>query len=136
LGKRLAALLVPGDILTLSGVMGAGKTVLVSGIAEGLGMASGVSSPTFALVHEYPTHPKLYHFDGYRLESPRAFADAGLEEYFDKGGVCVLEWPDAAADALPPDRLDVLLRVCGDTRRDIFLKPSGETWKRRLERWV
>ena len=101
-GRELAALLAPGDLVLLSGPLGAGKTKLVRGLAEGLGADPGeVASPTFALVHEYGPEggpPRLLHADLYRLpEESRAAAaggDLGLVEARERGSVVVVEWPE------------------------------------------
>ena len=101
LGVCLAKYLRAGDIVCLDGDLGAGKTALTRGIAEGLGIRGMVSSPTFMLVieHENEDGPALFHFDAYRLSGAEDFFDAGLDEYFYRGGVCVIEWSDVIRDA-------------------------------------
>src|SRR5262249_43426233 len=92
-GHRLAGLLFPGAVVGLVGPLGAGKTHLVREIAEGLGCdGRRVSSPTFALMHEYPGQIPVYHFDTYRLPDETAFVDLGVDEYFAGDGVCLIEW--------------------------------------------
>src|SRR5207245_9904467 len=94
-GRRLAERLFPGAIVALIGPLGAGKTHLVRAVAEGLGCdGRRVSSPTFALVHEYPGRMPVYHFDTYRLPDEAAFVDLGVDEYFAGDGVCLIEWAD------------------------------------------
>ncbi len=119
LGARLAAALQPGDVVALYGDLGAGKTHLVKGLAVGLGLsADEVASPTFVLVHEYPTDPPLYHFDAYRTERPEEFTRLGFEEYAEGDGICVVEWPERIAGLLPPRTLRLRLTVLeGDRRR-------------------
>ena len=133
LGAALAPLLRRGDVVTLSGPMGAGKTVFVNGIARALGAADSAASPTFALAHEYPTDPPLVHMDAYRLTTPEDFRAAGLEEYLGGGAVCLLEWPETGIPFLPASRLDILIRGNGDDVRTVTLRPAGADWEERLE---
>ncbi len=120
LGEQLGGRLSRGDCVALIGPLGAGKTVLVRGIAVGLGLEDPrlVSSPTFVLVHEYPARVPVYHLDLYRLTDPRAeLVDLGLEEMLDEG-VALVEWADRAAGALPADRRDIRIEITGvDSRR-------------------
>ena len=120
LGARLAAALRPGDVLALYGDLGAGKTHLVKGLAAGLGLdPDEVASPTFVLVHEYPTDPPLFHFDAYRMERPEDFTRIGFEEYAAGDGVCVVEWPERIEPLLPPGTLRLRLSSLGGDRRRI-----------------
>lgn len=101
LGSKLAENLTGGETITLSGDLGAGKTVFAKGIAHGLGVNGTVVSPTFNLMNEYEGRLRLYHFDAYRLSSAAEAYEAGLTEFFgDKGGVCVIEWWENISDAL------------------------------------
>lgn len=117
--RTLAATLQPGDVLLLSGDLGAGKTTFVRGLAEGLGIDAGeVSSPTFTLVHEYRGgRLTLYHVDLYRLDRT-ATEDLGLEELGVKDGVLAIEWPDRLTYELPGAR-NVRLETVGETTRRI-----------------
>jgi tRNA threonylcarbamoyladenosine biosynthesis protein TsaE len=125
-GRRLAAVLEPGVVVALVGPLGAGKTHLVRAVAEGMGAdPAHVSSPTFVLIQEYPGRVPVYHFDAYRLPSPDAFADLGVEEYFHGDGVCLVEWADKVAETLPADHLKVELEVLGETRRRAAVTASG-----------
>src|SRR5256885_12213255 len=93
LGRRLGELLFPGAVVALVGPMGAGKRHFARAVVEGLGGdGRRVSSPTFALIHEYAARWPVFHFDTYRLRDEAAFADLGVHEYFDAGGVCLIEW--------------------------------------------
>ena len=120
LGRRLAARLRPGDVVALYGDLGAGKTHLVKGLAAGLGLdPDEVQSPTFVLVHEYPTAPPLYHFDAYRVDRADAFARIGFEEYAAGDGVCVVEWPERIEGLLPAGTLRLRLATPGGDRRRV-----------------
>ena len=101
-GHALAATLRRGDVLALSGDLGAGKTHFVKGLAAGLGTTSNVTSPTFTLIHEYLSgRLPLYHFDFYRLDDADEALKIGLDEYLDGDGVCVVEWGDKFPGLLP-----------------------------------
>ena len=115
LGRRLGLLLYPGAVLALDGPLGAGKTHLVRGIAEGLGVhdLTAVCSPTYTLIHEYAARLPIYHFDAYRLAGPAAFTDLGVDEYFQAGGVCLIEWAERVAACLPAERIDVQVSQLG-----------------------
>ena len=122
LGERLGALLEPGDVLVLTGDLGAGKTQLTKGIARSMGVADEVTSPTFALeaVHEGAEMP-LYHFDLYRLDDPDQLEDTGLFDVLGADGVCSIEWGEQFADEIGPQRMDVFL-----TRLDDDAEPGQE----------
>jgi tRNA threonylcarbamoyladenosine biosynthesis protein TsaE len=112
LGADLAQCLAPGLVIYLVGDLGAGKTTLVRGLLRGLGFGGNVKSPTYTLVELYAIfNLRLYHFDFYRFESPEEYLDAGLDEYFGSGAVCLVEWPERAAPYLPPSDLRVYLRL-------------------------
>lgn len=101
LGRKLGESLRGGEIVTLSGDLGAGKTVFAKGIALGLGVSDAVCSPTFTLLNEYEGRLKLYHYDAYRLHTAAEAVEAGLTEFFgERDGVCVLEWWENIASAL------------------------------------
>ena len=119
----LAAYLKPGDVVRLSGELGAGKTAFVRGLAVGLGVDPGaVSSPTFTLVHEYRGgRLVLYHADLYRLDKA-ATADLGLEEMGVADGVLAVEWPDRLTHAIP-GAIEVEMEIVGDTTRRIVVGP-------------
>lgn len=103
LGRSIAATLRRGDVLALCGDLGAGKTHFVKGLAAGLDAQSGVTSPTFTLIHEYRGgRLPLYHFDFYRLEDEDEALKIGLDEYLDGDGVSVIEWADKFPALLPP----------------------------------
>ena len=101
LGQRLAKRLLPGDVIAYFGDLGAGKTALTRGIAQGLGVTDLVTSPTYTIVNEYLTgRIPLFHFDMYRLGSSDELFDIGWEDHLARGGVCAVEWSENVEDAL------------------------------------
>lgn len=118
--KEYAKTLRPGDVVLLHGEMGAGKTVFVKGLAKGLGIAEQVTSPTYAYMNDYGG--KLYHFDCYRLAGGEQAEALGLTDYFDAGGICVLEWPENIADVLPSGCKEISLRKVSETEREIVCR--------------
>ncbi len=111
LGKDLGVLLQAGDVVGLTGELGAGKTWFAKGVARGVGVPQdvAVTSPSFALVNEYEGRCALYHMDVYRLSRREEFFVSGLDEYFHESGVVVMEWADRWPDLLPPWRLMVCI---------------------------
>jgi tRNA threonylcarbamoyladenosine biosynthesis protein TsaE len=130
-GRRLGSVLFPGAVVALVGPLGAGKTHLVRAIAEGLGIANAdvVSSPTFVLIQEYAARLPIYHFDAYRLTSSRDFADLGVHEYYESGGVCLIEWADKVRDVLPDEYLEIRISITGEESRRMELIAHGEQYK-------
>lgn len=116
----------PGAVVALTGGLGMGKTRFVAGLAKGLGIRDPVSSPTFALVHEYRGPVPLYHFDMYRVKGADDLFSTGFFDYLDAGGVCALEWSENVADSLPEDAVRVDIRR-GDTDDDrvITVEPDS-----------
>lgn len=111
LGAALAKLLWPGAVVAFIGDLGAGKTAFVRGMAQGLGVAGRVTSPTFTIVNEYEGgRLPLFHFDLYRLASSDELFEIGWEDYLRRGGVCAVEWSENAAGALERDTVRVDLR--------------------------
>ncbi|MEI5909461.1 tRNA (adenosine(37)-N6)-threonylcarbamoyltransferase complex ATPase subunit type 1 TsaE [Bacillus spongiae] len=125
--ERLAKCLEPGDVLTLEGDLGAGKTTFTKGLAKGLEITKTVNSPTFTIIKEYKGRLPLYHMDVYRLED--SFEDLGFDEYFEGHGVTVIEWAHLIEDQLPNNRLDISIFHQGDSKRKIFFKPKGERYE-------
>jgi tRNA threonylcarbamoyladenosine biosynthesis protein TsaE len=122
LGVRLGELLQPRDLICLSGELGAGKTALARGIARGWGAAVRVTSPTFALVNQYPRLIDgriLYHIDCYRLETLADAITMGLEDILASDGAIMIEWPERIEKMLPPDRLTITMRYESETRRNL-----------------
>ena len=101
LGQKLASRLAPGDVIAYFGDLGAGKTALTRGLAQGLGITDPVTSPTYTIVNEYLSgRIPLFHFDMYRLSSSDELFDIGWEDYLSRGGVCAVEWSENVEDAL------------------------------------
>jgi tRNA threonylcarbamoyladenosine biosynthesis protein TsaE len=120
-GRQIAAWLPLQGVVALVGELGAGKTILTQGIAEGRGAARAeyVSSPTFTLIHEYGEPVRLYHVDLYRLETAEQARRLGLEDLFDQPALVVIEWGDKFPELLPEDALRVTLESIGDEGRVI-----------------
>ncbi len=119
-GESWAAELTGGEIFALHGVLGAGKTQLVKGLARGLGFEGDVTSPTFTIIHEYlGGRLPLYHIDLYRIRSEKEAVDLGLEEYLPGDGITVIEWPDRIPSLLPPEARHWELQVVSLTERVI-----------------
>ena len=131
-GRELAKSLCAGDVIALTGDLGAGKTCLTRGIAEGLGSKSYVSSPTFTIVNEYDGgRLMLFHFDTYRLSGPDDFLMSGLDEYFFRGGVCVIEWSDIIDELLPEGTIKMTIRGDGSLRT--FECECSDKYKKYIE---
>ena len=128
LGARLIKHLTAPAFVALYGDLGAGKTALVRGMGAALGTRE-VRSPTFTIVHEYETKPKLLHFDAYRLADAEELYAIGFADYLTQDAVCVLEWAERVPDALPAERLDVSLSGSGEEPRTVCLAPRGERYE-------
>ena len=125
--EKLAHYLQPGDVLTLEGDLGAGKTTFTKGLAKGLDITRNVNSPTFTIIKEYRGRMPLYHMDVYRLDD--SFEDLGFDEYFEGEGVTVVEWAHLIQDQLPEGLLSLSIFREGDTSRRIVLKPYGSRYE-------
>ena len=125
IGEKLGKNAKPGQVFALDGDLGAGKTVMTRGIARGMGLnEDDVCSPTFTIVNEYDENKDgsraqvpLFHFDTYRLGGSDDFLDAGLDEYFDRDGVCVIEWSSVIDDLLPKDTVRITITGSGEMRK-------------------
>ena len=134
LSLALAAVLTPGDVIFLCGELGAGKTTLTQHLARALGVGDEqyVSSPSFALLHEYLGRIPVYHLDLYRLGGAEEVEDAGLLEAFDPHGVAIVEWPDRLGSLAPADRLEMHLASLPDGNRALTLVPVGNEWQQKF----
>ena len=129
LGEELARALPSRAVVLLVGELGAGKTTLAKGIVSGLGAArpEDVSSPSFTLIHEYGTRPKVYHVDLYRLEERRELAGLGLDELLEQEAVMLVEWGERFPDFWPAERIEVHLRALEGDEREVRVGfPSPE----------
>lgn len=128
IGGILSQCLLPGDLVNLGGTLGAGKTLFVKGVGQGLGIDPGVvTSPTFSIINEYEgTKFPLYHFDLYRLESDLDLEQVGFEDYFYGSGITVVEWGDLFTHYLPQDRLDICLKSSAPKERTLSIVGHGE----------
>lgn len=136
LGLHLGELLEAGDIVCLSGDLGAGKTAFTQGIGAGWGASEAVTSPTFTLVHEHRRvrdEQRLYHVDCYRLHGDTDALGIGLEEMFHSDSVTVMEWPENVRDVLPKEVLWISFSIIGDTERQITLQGIGERYRTLVE---
>lgn len=145
LGASLAPVLLPGDVLSLNGDLGAGKTCFVQGLAGALEVDGRVTSPTFTLVHEYNGRYPIVHLDVYRLNYFQEVLDLGFEELLDPGAILVVEWGEAVAPLLPNRYLEIELRRSDDYEtaasddedldefRAVAFRARGPGWERKLD---
>ena len=137
LGAALAPVMFPGDVVSLSGDLGAGKTVFVQGLARALGVPTQVTSPTFTIVHEYRGRYPIVHLDVYRLDSFQEVLDLGYDELLEPEAILVVEWGDAVAPLLPRRYLSI--EILGgapeedENLRTVTFRPTGPEWASKLE---
>lgn len=118
----------PNMVICLDGELGSGKTVFVKGFASALGITDNITSPTFNLIKEYDTGElPLYHMDMYRLEDDAS--SIGVDEYFIKGGVTIIEWADLIEESLPNERLDIKFKIVDENTRILVLIPHGNRYE-------
>ena len=118
-----------GTVITLVGDLGAGKTCFVRGFATALKVGHEVSSPTFTIINDYPSVPRLYHIDLYRLQSPDDILNLGFDEYLEPNGITLIEWPERAGDLIPADAIRISLKAGTHTdtdRRTITLSAPSD----------
>ena len=121
----------PNMIICLDGELGSGKTVFTKGIANALGINESITSPTYTIIKEYDGELPLYHMDVYRLDGNTE--GVGIEEYFTKVGVVVIEWADTIKDILPKERLEIEFRVVDENKRVLILTPYGKKYEELCE---
>ncbi len=115
-------------VICLIGELGSGKTMFVKGFAQALGLEENITSPTFNLVKEYLNgEMPLYHMDVYRMEG--LTENIGIEDYFTKNGVSIIEWADMIEDLLPEERLEIEFRVLNENTRILYFKPYGKQYE-------
>lgn len=138
LGFRLGEILRPGDVICLSGSLGAGKTVFTRGLGQGWGAIPPVTSPTFTLVHEHQRAAdglRLYHVDGYRLSGTADAYSFGLDELLLDDNPLLLEWPERVEDVLPAARLWVTFTFQEGDRRQVYFEAAGDSYHTLLEEY-
>ena len=121
-GARLGATLKSGDVVALTGELGAGKTVFVQGLARALGVGTAATSPTFVLVNEYRGRVPVHHVDAYRTTSLAELMDLGIEEMMDGDGITVIEWAERVEPLLPARAVRVRIAGVGDEPRTIVVE--------------
>lgn len=131
LAQNFEAEKFPNMIICLDGELGSGKTVFTKGIANALGIEETITSPTFTIIKEYQGELPLYHMDVYRLDGD--IDGVGIEDYFNKGGVVVIEWANTIKDILPEERLDIKFKVVDENKRSITLIPHGTKYEELCE---
>jgi len=131
--KKIGQVVQSGDVLCMTGDLGAGKTTFTKALAKGLEVEDDVTSPTFTLIHEYYGRIPLYHFDVYRINHVREMEDLGYEEYFYGNGVCVIEWASLIEEVLPKDRLWIEIKVTGVASRQICFTATNDYYKEMIK---
>ena len=124
----------PNMVICMKGDLGSGKTLFTKAFAKSMGISENITSPTFNIIKEYDGEEgyKLYHMDVYRLSESKE--DIGISEYFNKGGVTIIEWADLISDILPKDRLDIRIKIVDENKRVFYITPHGEEYEDLCER--
>ena len=137
-GEKLGRLLAAGHVIALVGELGAGKTTLVKGIVQGLGVKDrrAVKSPTFSLLHKYEGRIPIFHFDAYRLEGVQDMLDIGSDEIIFGNGVSIIEWADRALGCLPEEYLKITLIAVSENERKIELCSYGRCYDEIIDKLV
>ena len=117
----------PNMVICLRGDLGSGKTIFTKGFAGAMGIDEVITSPTFNIIKEYDGELPLYHMDVYRLEDRHE--NIGIEEYYHKGGVTIIEWADLIEEYLPKERLDIKFKIIDDNKRILLIKPYGSKYE-------
>lgn len=124
----------PNMVICMEGDLGSGKTLFTKAFAKSMGISENITSPTFNIIKEYDGEEgyKLYHMDVYRLSESKE--DIGISEYFNKGGVTIIEWADLISDILPKDRLNIRIKIVDENKRVFYITPHGEEYEDLCER--
>lgn len=123
LAQNLESEKFPNMVICLNGELGSGKTLFTKGFASAMEIKESITSPTFNIIKEYEGELPLYHMDVYRLDGDTT--GVGIEDYFTKGGVVIIEWANTIKDILPKERLDIKIKVAGENSRILVLEPHG-----------
>lgn len=121
----------PNMIICLDGELGSGKTVFTKGFGNALGIKESITSPTFNIIKEYDGELPLYHMDVYRLDGDTQ--GVGIEDYYTKGGVVIIEWANTIKEILPEERLDIKIKVAGENSRILIVTPHGKQYEELCE---
>jgi tRNA threonylcarbamoyladenosine biosynthesis protein TsaE len=132
IAEVVAPFLLPGDVIALTGDLGAGKTCFVQGAARALGVKERVTSPSFVLMRSYQGDLAILHLDVYRLNSLHELEDVGFEELLEPTQVVFVEWGDAVTPLLPEEHLEIEIKASSDTDRTLAFRPFGSGWMSRL----
>ncbi len=133
LAQNLESEKFPNMVICLEGDLGSGKTVFTKAFAQALGITENITSPTFTIIKEYyGGEMDLFHMDVYRLSEVKQ--DIGIEEYFNKKGVCIIEWSDLIEDILPKNRLDIKIKIIDEDTRQFIITPHGSKYEDLCER--
>jgi len=132
LGRQLGQLAQPGDVILLTGDLGAGKTCLTQGIAWGLDIDEFAASPSFTIMREHYGRLPLYHVDFYRLNSIEDIYDFGIDDYLFGKGLCVIEWAEKGMELMPEERLLIEIEYVSENERKLDLKASGKRYDKML----
>lgn len=131
LAQNLESEKFPNMIICLNGELGSGKTMFTKGFAQALGIKDNITSPTFSIIKEYDGELPLYHMDVYRLDGDTS--GVNIEEYYNKGGVVIIEWADTIKDILPKERLDIKIKVLDENKRILVITPYGKQYEELCE---
>ena len=132
LAEKIMSKKFPNMIICLDGDLGSGKTVFTKGVANALEISEVITSPTFTIIKEYLDGLlPLYHMDVYRLNGN--VDGIGIEEYFIKGGIVIIEWSSTIKDILPNERLDIIIRTDNENKRTLVLEPHGKKYEELCE---
>ena len=132
LAQKIESDKFPNMVICLEGDLGSGKTLFTKAFAKANGIMDNITSPTFTIIKEYQGELNLYHMDVYRLSDVKQ--DIGIEEYFTKKGVCIIEWSDLIEDILPKNRLDIRIKIVDEDTRQFVITPHGTKYEDLCER--